>query len=780
LATKTHAKNIVGGAYTGQGSSLVPLKASLRFADAIATESLPAQAVRWILGAEYSIRLTQLRDWLGSAGRLAADFTSARGAIRAITASNQWFDDEKAQLDAALPDLERALNHSETLADWQHYLRIKEQSSSAHLTKLTALADEGHIEGAHLVPAFRFLLYHTLAKRAFDENTDLVTFSGTTLEETRKQFAATDRQIIELQRLRIASVVDRRSIPVGKHTGPVKSWTEQSLINNEISKQKRHLPIRQLVHRAGAALQAMKPCFMMGPLSVAQYLDPRKLAFDLVVMDEASQLRPEDALGAVARGGQLVVVGDPKQLPPTNFFQRVALEEDDLNDDEELTAIEESESILDVASVLFQPIRRLRWHYRSRHHSLIAFSNREFYDGDLIVFPSAHHESPELGIKYHRVAAGSFVERRNFTEASVVVDAIVNHIERRPHESLGVVALNFEQRELIEDLLDQRLRTEVFAPILRERSNEREPLFIKNLENVQGDERDVIFISTTYGPDAKGNQFQRFGPINGPNGHRRLNVLFTRARKRTEVFSSLDPDKLLVNDNSARGLRALKQYLQYARTGILESGDDSTGEPVNDFERSVGNVLKHRGFQVACQVGVAGFFVDLAIRHPGRPGTYLLGVECDGASYHSGRSARDRDRLRQEILESQGWTIHRIWSTDWFNSRAAEVSRLSRRIDELLDAGPEYVQSKLAQQTRERLLQEMKKLIDEIDAEFPNTDPATRLLRPALLDLLIQKRPRNKSDWFRVIPEPMRSTTDLKQISSFLPRVLDLIANMTE
>ena len=309
----------------------------------------------------------------------------------------------------------------------------------------------------------------------------------------------------------------------------------------------------------------------MGPLSVAQYLAPGEFSFDLIVMDEASQLKPEDAVGALARGGQMVIVGDPKQLPPTTFFQRAAIDTETEEDEQVRTVAEEGESILDVASTLYQPVRRLRWHYRSRHHSLIAFSNKEFYQGDLVIFPSAYHKHSDLGVKYHPVQGSVFESSRNAREAAVVVDAVMDHMERNSDESLGVVTLNFEQGELIEELLDQRLRSEPFALAYQEKMNSSpEPFFVKNLENVQGDERDVIFISATYGPDARGNQYQRFGPLNGANGHRRLNVLFTRAKKRTEVFSSLDPEKIQTGPGSAWGLRAFKQYLIFARSGIRE------------------------------------------------------------------------------------------------------------------------------------------------------------------------------------------------------------------
>ena len=473
----------------------------------------------------------------------------------------------------------------------------------------------------------------------------------------------------------------------------------------------------------------------------------------------------------------MVIVGDPMQLPPTTFFQRAALDAETEEDEQSRTVAEEGESILDVASTLYQPVRRLRWHYRSRHQSLIAFSNKEFYHGDLVIFPSAYRERSDLGVKYHSVNGGVFENGRNAPEAAVVVEAVLDHMERRPEESLGVVTLNFEQGELIEELLDQRLRVEPFAIAYQEKMNGgSEPFFIKNLENVQGDERDVMFISATYGPDARGNQYQRFGPINGPNGHRRLNVLFTRAKKRTEVFSSLDPHKIQVGPGSARGLRALKEYLIFARTGVLESPDDGTEQPGNDFERSVGAMLKEKGFEVTPQVGVAGFFIDLAVKHPTKPGSYVLGVECDGATYHSGRSARDRDRLREEILVNLGWKIHRVWSTDWFKSRAAESERLLKRLGEILTADPDYQRERTRQGRTEALRHTLLGLRDEIHREFSDSPQDRCLLRDEVLEELMFRRPRSREDWFRLISEPLRAQTESRQASRYLPRILEAIA----
>jgi very-short-patch-repair endonuclease len=420
---------------------------------------------------------------------------------------------------------------------------------------------------------------------------------------------------------------------------------------------------------------------MMGPQAVAQYLTPGAVTFDLVIMDEASQLRPEEAIGAVARGRQLVVVGDSKQLPPTSFFSRLG----QTGDDGAQFTTTDAESILDVCSSHFHPPRPLRWHYRSQHHSLIAFSNQQFYRSNLIVFPSPFGQSSRLGVRATYLADAVYDNQTNLREAERVVDAVAEHITTRDNESLGVVTLNIKQRDLIAELLDERLRHLSEADAYREQwAGEGQQLFVKNLENVQGDERDAIIISTTFGkPPGSGSVRQNFGPISRQGGWRRLNVLFTRARRSVALYTSPRPDDIVVDGSTPEGTRALRNYLEYARTGSLDVPVDDGREPDSDFEVAVISLLRSRGYEVTPQLGVAGFRIDIAVRHPDAPGTYLAAIECDGASYHSAQSVRDRDRIRQEILESLGWRgrIWRIWSTDWFRSPRQEAQRLFSFLD---------------------------------------------------------------------------------------------------
>jgi len=453
------------------------------------------------------------------------------------------------------------------------------------------------------------------------------------------------------------------------------------------------MPLRRLFEKIPNLLPTLKPCLMMSPLSVAQFLPADRYRFDLVIFDEASQVRPHDAIGAIMRGRQIVVAGDRRQLPPTSFFDRAA-DESLIDDDQDIRALE---SILDALRAKAMPSSQLLWHYRSRHEDLISFSNRNFYDSQLITFPSATAErSPTRGVRLEYVSDAVYEDERdavlttavrvNRTEARRVAQLVVHHARTRPDESLGVVALNMRQQEVINEeikqlrLLDQTL-DDFFDP-------ERPDLFfVKALEQVQGDERDVIMISVGYGKNRSGVLSHNFGPINQDGGERRLNVLVTRARLQVVVVSSIRAGDIDPSKTQKRGPLLLKSYLDFAERGQIALDAQTVGgdgDYESPFEEQVGNALSQAGYTVRRQVGTSRFRIDLAIVHPDHPGRYVLGIECDGKTYHQSKTARDRDRLRQEILEGLGWAIHRIWSTDWIRQPDRELDKVIARIAQLL------------------------------------------------------------------------------------------------
>ena len=406
---------------------------------------------------------------------------------------------------------------------------------------------------------------------------------------------------------------------------------------------------------------------MMSPLSIAQYMPADAKPFDVVIFDEASQIPVWDAIGAIARGNQVIVVGDPKQLPPTAFFDRSDDGYDDASD------LEDLESILDECLAANIPHKRLTWHYRSRHESLIAFSNERYYDGRLVTFPSP--VTDDRAVRYEHVPGGTYERgsgRVNREEARAIVKDVVQRLNSpvfaSQGQSVGVVTFNTEQQRLIENLLDheRRAHPELDRFFGREW---HEPVFVKNLESVQGDERDAILFSVGYGPDAGGRVSQNFGPLNKDGGARRLNVAITRARSELLVFATLKPDQIDLSRTKAAGVRDFKHFLEYAERGpraLAEAAAPLDRDTDSPFEDAVKKALEDRGWDVHPQVGVAGFRVDLGIVCPGAPGRYLAGVECDGATYHRSATARDRDLLRERVLRNLGWRIHRVWSMDWW------------------------------------------------------------------------------------------------------------------
>ncbi|MCU7550323.1 DUF3320 domain-containing protein [Chitinophagaceae bacterium LB-8] len=538
------------------------------------------------------------------------------------------------------------------------------------LLSMTTVAESWPEAKDLLKAALQKTWYEYLLQTVINNNAALRIFERTSHEEVIKQFKRLDALNFQYNRAR-AALRHWEGMPSADGGGQV------TVIRTEFNKKARHLPIRKLMAEAGLAIQAIKPVFMMSPLSIANFLPPGALQFDLVIFDEASQVRPVEALGALLRGKQLVVVGDTKQLPPTSFFDTM---NSDWEDEESVTA--DLPSILGMCDAQGAPQRMLRWHYRSRHESLIQLSNHHFYENKLVVFPcpgSKHN----AGLLFHHLKDTVYDRgntRTNAKEAEIVAEAVLQHARKHPGLSLGVVAFSTAQREAIQDALEISRKNnpdiETFF-----NSHAHEPFFVKNLENVQGDERDVIFISIGYGRTAEGDVSMSFGPLNNEGGEKRLNVLITRAKLRCEVFTNLTAADLDTSRTKSYGVIALKSFLHYAQHGQLNIPQE-TGHPADSpFEEVVAQQLSALGYIVRKQVGSQGFYIDLAIVDPENPGRYILGIECDGAAYHSARSARDRDRLRQQVLEAMGWKMHRIWSTDWFRNPDRELKRVVEAID---------------------------------------------------------------------------------------------------
>lgn len=502
-------------------------------------------------------------------------------------------------------------------------------------------------------------------------------FDGADHASKIEAFRALDRSALETNKQRTATRLRSRT-----QDELSRSAGETKVLRDQMARTRGHHPVRQLLKNASRSVRAIKPCFLMSPMTVAQTLAPED-SFDLVIFDEASQLTCEDALGAICRGKQLVVVGDPKQLPPTNFFAVQLGETEPVVSEDNQPVFEDLESILELAQAAGFHGAQLRWHYRSRHESLIAYSNQNFYDASLLTFPSVDRSVGHFGLSFDHVVDGIYEGKgTNSKEAAAVVAAVVKHAEEHPHRSLCVGTFSLAQQLRIQDLLDRERQSnsnlDAFLALDRP-----EPFFVKNLESIQGDERDVVFLSVTYGRTAAGKIGYNLGPLSQQSGWRRLNVLTTRAREKMRVFSSMRADEMSVSDHM-RGAVLLRDFLKYAETGVLVAGPIATAMATTEspFEQEVFRALTDHGVQLIPQVGVAGYRIDFGVVDADVDGRFVCGIECDGAAYHSAETARDRDRLREQVLNGLGWELHRLWSTDWWHDRTKQTERLLKLISE--------------------------------------------------------------------------------------------------
>ena len=590
--------------------------------------------------------------------------------------ANGYFDQAVLHIHSApctlvLERLTACLNEMDKLDNWCHFRSLFSKLDDKQIVPYVNAVIAQNIEPKHIVGAFQKQFFYQWIDSILSGNPVLSAFNRISQDKAIRTFAEKDTEQFEINKAKIRAELSsmRPSLDM------IASGSALSILLREGEKKRKQKSIRSLLAETGELVQRIKPCFLMSPLSVSTFLAPDSVHFDVVVFDEASQIFPQDAIGAIYRANQLIVVGDSKQMPPSNFFNATIEVEDN---DEETGDVTDFESILDLCSTSMQQLR-LRWHYRSRYEQLITFSNKNFYDSDLVTFPSSKVDAPGIGVDYYHVD-GIFDRKAhtNQKEAEFIVDLIYQNIEKYPNRSLGVVAFSVAQQDLIDKLLSKRRQStpekEYFF-----KNDGNEPFFIKNLETVQGDERDTIIFSIAYGIDAQGRLLHNFGPLNRVGGERRLNVAVTRAKCNVQLVSSMHYTDIDLKHTSSEGAKLLREYLDYAENGSVALERAISVRPFeqfdSDFELEVCDYLRSKGFAVDTQVGCAGFRIDLGLKLPDSS-DYVLAIECDGATYHSSKNARDRDRLRQEILERMGWKFYRIWSTDWFKNKAIEQLRL--------------------------------------------------------------------------------------------------------
>lgn len=561
---------------------------------------------------------------------------------------------------------------------WTLIQKERSKLKNLNLDELYLSVINQHTLFQSMKKTFKYNFHRLWLKKYIDQSQTLREFSSNKHQDSINNFKTFDISHQESSKITmIQRLLDKKP----KNSKMVSPSSPIAVINKESMKKRKQKSIRNFLDAVEPITPLLKPCMLMSPLSVAQYLPPKQL-FDLVVFDEASQITPWDALGAMGRGKQVVVVGDSKQLPPTNLFNK-EIDDDDYGDE-----YEDFESILDECKVHMDELT-LKWHYRSKYESLIAFSNRHIYENKLNTFPSNEINEKAVSFKFlDKAVYDRGRSRTNKLEAKAIVEYIIDLIKKDLF-SIGVITFNQSQRNKIEDLLSNEL---IKNPELDKKLSkiDSESIFIKNIENVQGDEREIILFSMTFGRDENGILTQRYSSLNRKGGHRRLNVAITRAKKQIVVFSSIRKDDIDVNKAKSRGVKLLREFLNYAEKGAkISFGEEANISPENEFdspfEKEVYQKLIDNGWNVIPQIGVGNYRIDLGVIHPEKPGKFLAGIECDGAAYHSSKTARDRDILRQQVLENMGWKILRIWSTDWFFDSDKAYEKLENKLKQILE-----------------------------------------------------------------------------------------------
>lgn len=675
-----HIEHLLGGAYNGTDTDWETVSSQMAFIRTLLAADMDFGRLpeyRFDMFVQEKERMLQLVSKLDECLNLCTEAYEQTAEVF----DPDIFDLKTAGISSSIEKLERCLSAKDQLDDWCRVRMVIRQLKDENVLEILNQMLDQNIEPAEMTGVIRKKFYSQWIDAIIFRTPVLAGFNRTAQDRAVKVFAEKDKQQFEINKAKIRAALsaERPSLDM------IASGSALAMLLREGEKKRRQKSIRSILSSAGELVQRIKPCFLMSPLSVSTFLDPKAIHFDVVVFDEASQIFPQDAVGAVYRADQMIVVGDSKQMPPSNFFN-ASVQTEEMDDDSSDGA--DFESILDLCSASMRQLR-LRWHYRSRCEQLIAFSNKNFYDNELVTFPAASADGLGQGIDYY-YAGGTF-DRKSHTnrkEAAYVADLIYENIEKYPERSLGVIAFSVAQQNMIDRLLMKR-RKECPEKEFFFKNDVKEPFFIKNLETVQGDERDTIIFSVAYGPDSQGRLLHNFGPLNRAGGERRLNVAVTRAKQNVQLVASMHYTDIDLSRTSSEGARLLREYLDYAENGEIalerSVSVNSFDRYDSDFEAEVCEFLRSKGFCADTQIGCSGFRIDIGLRRPDSS-DYVLAIECDGASYHSSKNARDRDRLRQEILEHMGWKFYRIWSTEWFRSKASEQERLIEACQKALSA----------------------------------------------------------------------------------------------
>ena len=582
-------------------------------------------------------------------------------------------------LDDMIIKLKQWKNNLANLRDWYHWCDYRSQAIDMGLDAAVRAIESRQVNSDTFAKEFFKAFFRALAMRKIDQNPNLCTFEGIMFDSVVAKY----RELAEKFRLLSQKeLFARLAAKVPRVTDSVSNNSEIGLLNRNISSGGRGLALRDLFASISTLMPRLCPCMLMSPMSVSQFLDLSSDQFDLVIFDEASQMPTSESVGAIARGKALIVVGDPKQMPPTSFFNSSNVSEDEAQ-------IDDLESILEDCRMLQIPSLQLNWHYRSRHESLIAFSNNEYYDGRLITFPSIDDRKAKVRLVKVEGVYDKGGQRSNRHEAKAIVDEVVRRISdsKLRTDSIGIIAFSVAQQNLIEDLLQERLDGN--ATLQEAAAEMYEPIFVKNLENVQGDERDVILFSVGYGPDKNGKVSMNFGPLNNSGGERRLNVAVSRSRKEMIVYSSLRPSDIDLNRSKAKGVAGLKHFLEFAESQMLvQCGKQLATRHDDVIAKQVAQAVERLGYTVVTGVGRSKFKVDIAVSAPDSPDKYLLGILIDGEGYRDTQTTRDREIVQPSVLTGLGWNVMRLWSVDWINNPQRVVDRIAEVLNNCQNPAP--------------------------------------------------------------------------------------------